>query len=222
MKTIALCQLKGGSGRSTIATNLSSILSQEASVLLLDCDTPQYSAKAWFSARKGGEPQKGRLDCITVDSVENLQSILTKASESGVDYVVIDGAPRIAKILRASLLFADLALIPIGSSVNDVWATQDLKPILEEAKKIRPSLQIRAVWNRVKPSTKIAGYLSEALPSVFPFPVLKSRFSDRVAFMEAFFFGVSAVELASAPPAAKREARSLATEVKSILEEGNQ
>ena len=43
-KVIGVIQLKGGAGKSTVATNLAGMLNEKGSTLLIDADEPQYSA----------------------------------------------------------------------------------------------------------------------------------------------------------------------------------
>ena len=57
-KIIGIAQLKGGSGKSTVATSLSAALGYYGESLLIDCDPPQFSADSWFAMRK----EAGRED----------------------------------------------------------------------------------------------------------------------------------------------------------------
>ncbi|MEL0036879.1 MAG: ParA family protein, partial [Gammaproteobacteria bacterium] len=50
-KIISLVQLKGGVGRSTVATNLAGTLAENARVALLDCDSPQFTCSHWLNQR---------------------------------------------------------------------------------------------------------------------------------------------------------------------------
>ena len=50
--TIAVVQLKGGTGRSTVATNLAGALAVRHRAVLVDGDLPQGTSSAWFAARE--------------------------------------------------------------------------------------------------------------------------------------------------------------------------
>ena len=53
MKDISLVQQKGGSGRSTLATNIATgILSKAHDVTLIDCDVPQGTTASWYAIRR--------------------------------------------------------------------------------------------------------------------------------------------------------------------------
>ena len=57
LPVIAICSLKGGTGKSTIALNLGSILSEEKrKVLVLDAD-PNGSIANWQEIRKQDKPE---------------------------------------------------------------------------------------------------------------------------------------------------------------------
>ena len=57
-KVIGVIQLKGGAGKSTVATNLAGMLNEKGSTLLIDSDEPQYSAEGWYLLRE----EAGRTD----------------------------------------------------------------------------------------------------------------------------------------------------------------
>ena len=61
MRQIMVLNAKGGSGKSTIATNLASYYAlQGYDVVLADCD-PQGSSMAWLDARPAGRPRRENL-----------------------------------------------------------------------------------------------------------------------------------------------------------------
>lgn len=48
-KMISLIQVKGGAGRSVIATNLAGLIEVNKKIALIDCDMPQASVSSWAS-----------------------------------------------------------------------------------------------------------------------------------------------------------------------------
>ena len=226
MKTIALVQLKGGTGKSTIATNLAVGLSKHGKTVLIDGDPPQYSSASWFAVRHQGAEDPEDLTCVMSDEPENgdgrnLLSQIAELKNQGVDFVVIDCAPRLAMTSRVALLTSDLALIPLGSSFTDVWATQDALPLIKEAlaDDVNPTLKIRAVWSRFKSGTKMASKMEQDLSSIFPFQVMQTKLNDRIAYAEAFGLGLTVSELSSASKSSKEEVHQLITEVIQTLKE---
>jgi len=51
-KKISVIQLKGGAGKSTVATNLVAMLAERGSTLLIDADSPQYTSECWYVLRR--------------------------------------------------------------------------------------------------------------------------------------------------------------------------
>lgn len=215
MKTIALVQLKGGTGRSTVATLIAAQLGSTAPVVLIDCDSPQLSSFSWAAVRAGNEKLKGKLSCEKATTAEELKEAIGRAAEAGASYCVLDCAPRLETLSRAALMYADLVLVPIGPSLSDVWATQDLAALLKQAEEIR-SLKVRALWNK-RGATRLSGALMDGLKEVFPYPALTASLSYRVCYAEAFGEGMTVLELPGAPAAARREASALIEEVKKLL-----
>ena len=121
---IAVLNQKGGSGKTTIATNLAFSLKQAGrKVLLIDSD-PQGSARDWNEANGGA-----LLPVVGLDR-ETLPSDL-KAIQDGYEFVVIDGAPQIARLAAAAVKAADVVLIPVQPSPYDIWAAADLVELIQ-------------------------------------------------------------------------------------------
>ena len=82
MRTLAIANQKGGSGKTTTSVNLAAALGEkERRVLLLDLD-PQHSATAWFGVKNAG---KGVLG-LFVDGGK-LQDFVQQTGAPGVDLV---------------------------------------------------------------------------------------------------------------------------------------
>jgi len=88
MQVITVINQKGGSGKTTIATNLARCLQlQGADVVLIDAD-PQGSARQWGSVNSENPLLVLGIDRATI--ARDLKNPSFKAYE----YVIIDGAPR--------------------------------------------------------------------------------------------------------------------------------
>jgi len=174
-KTIALLNQKGGAGKTTLSTNIAYGLQQKGyRVLLVDSD-PQGSARDW------SEENKGDLIPVVGLDRETLPKDL-KAISSGYDWVVIDGAPQIAKLSAAAIKAADLILIPVQPSPYDIWATSDLVDLIQARQEVTDGLPVaHFVISRSIQNTTIAKEAYEVLKG-YNFPILKTATVSRVTY----------------------------------------
>lgn len=175
MPKIAILNQKGGSGKTTLATNLAHALTLSGRrVLLVDAD-PQGSARDWNAANEGRV-----LPVIGLDR-ETLPVDL-RAVESGYDWVVIDGAPQVARLSAAAIRAADIVVIPVQPSPYDVWATADLVELIKARQEVtggRPKavfLCSRAIRN-----TRLSREIVDALEG-YGLPTLKAGTTQRVIY----------------------------------------
>ena len=69
-KIIGIIQVKGGAGRSTVATNLAAILARKAPTALVDCDMPQGTSMSWYALRSAETPAEGLVLATARDHKE--------------------------------------------------------------------------------------------------------------------------------------------------------
>jgi len=212
-KIIGLIQAKGGAGRSTLATSLAGIFSEQLKTALIDCDMPQGTAASWYTLRQQEKPGKFLTLATTANHTE-LTQVIEQLNETH-EIIVVDAPPRIAEITRAILILANLCLIPLGASAAEIWATTDLLNTIEEAKKIKPQVDARIVWTRFRPTTRSAKELSEAVHQELKLRELNSKLGFRVAYSDALARGLTVMEWPD--PAAREEVTALAGEVQRIL-----
>jgi len=206
MRTVGVVQLKGGAGRTTLATNLAVGLS----AVLVDADQPQGTATAWGALRPSGSPQ-----VVPADNHRQLVERLEELQRQGSAVVVVDAPPRVAEITRALLVLADVVLIPVGPSLADLWACGDLLETVSEASRENRRLTVRLVWNRFRPYTASADKLRKETRRELDVPALSSTLGYRVAYSDALGAGLSVLEYHNAK--AREEMQALVAEVKRLL-----
>jgi len=212
---VGIIQVKGGVGRSTIATNLAVLMSLAAPTALIDCDLPQGTSASWYAVRKADLPPTN----LTLATVHNYRELVSQARELAPThpYIIIDAPPRIAEMTRAIIVMSRLCLVPLGASAAEIWSTADLMQTINEARRFREGVDARIIWNRYRGNTREALEVSEAARKELGLPELASRLGYRVAFSEALARGLSVAEWLDRN--AHAEMQALADEVQGILKE---
>ncbi|MCP4127374.1 MAG: ParA family protein [Gammaproteobacteria bacterium] len=210
---IGIVQVKGGAGRSTVATNMAATLAQKAATALIDCDMPQGTAMSWYALRSAENRTNGLKLATARDHKELIAQV--QGLTPLVEYIVLDAPPRIAEITRAILMLTDLVVIPLGPSAPEIWATTDLLETISEAKEKRPQLDYRILWTRYRGYTRSARELSTEVHQEIAAPEFKARLGFRVAYADALACGRSAAEWHDKP--AKEETQALSRELIELL-----
>lgn len=205
-----IANLKGGSGKSTVAFNLAVWLEKHGrSVVGYDLD-PQCTFSDLAMLRKEMEytPE------LTIHSVRAVlkDQLLSHSSQE----VLIDvGAANMAA-MKEALTAADRILIPVPPSQADVWATQRFLHIIgpdTQAMKINGSQQTIAFVNRADTNKSIREtHETEAALRMLPAidVVLPQRLRLRTGFRRSLSEGLTVFEMWPRSKAAQ-EFRTLAS-----------
>lgn len=131
---IAVANLKGGVGKSTLAVNVASALADGAAVELLDADA-QGTSTDWGAA--GALPIT-----VTPLALEDMRSRdawidAVMAAKARTDFVVIDLPPHLDAVIKAAFVVADRVLVPVTPSGADIRATVKALGLMREARKVR-------------------------------------------------------------------------------------
>lgn len=203
---ITIAQQKGGSGKTTLAVNLAVEFSRRGQrVALLDTD-PQGSLGRWFMTRRDRFADPG-LDLSTASAwgVSYECEKLRKLN----DLVLVDTPPKVDADLRPALREADLVLVPVATSLVDLWATDGVLDLV--ARERRRAL---VVLNRVKSGARLTAEVAEAAAGLGQ--VAQARLGQRVAFAETLGQGMGVSEAGRS--AALAEVAALADEVAAALQ----
>ena len=210
MKVISVLNQKGGVGKTTLSINLAAALKSAGhSVLLVDAD-PQGSSMDWAAAREA-EP----LFSVVSYAKPTIHKTVADIG-SGKDFVIIDGAPRVTDLARSCIMASDIVLIPVQPSPYDIWASQEIVGLIQEAGVFKPELQAAFIINRKIPNTAIGRDVKGALTE-FDLPVLETTIGQRVIFAESAASGISVMEQ-DAKSQAAMEITMLAQDILNLLE----
>jgi chromosome partitioning protein len=169
VKTVVLSSLKGGSGKSTITVNLA--VEATGTVALVDMDSPQGSLSHWWNARKAETP-------IFVDSL----------TATGFDYLFVDTPPQ--RPDPETIQTADLVIIPVKPSPNDLRAVGETLAVVERLQK-----PFCFVITMAKIRTRIAMNALQVLAQYGR--VAPVMIGDRVDFAESMIDGLAVRELSA-------------------------
>ena len=161
MKNILIANPKGGSGKTTLATNLVGYYAKQGHAVLLSDLDRQQSSTLWVQRRPAHAP--------LIELAKN------KSTNTQFDWNIIDspGGFRNEK-LSESIKLADCVIVPIQPSAFDMSATEDFLNILIEEKAIRKQKTFVAlVGMRVNSRTNATAKLAEFMGAAH-FPVLTS------------------------------------------------
>ena len=186
MRAILIANPKGGSGKTTLATNLAGYLAkQNQRVVLWDLDQ-QKSSLNWLSLRSSELPSISKL---------SLEREASKGDMEKNDWLVLDSPAGIqGKNLSHALKLAHKIIVPVQPSVFDMVATRDFINRLAEEKTIQRNKSfIGIVGMRVDPRTRAASTLDQFLMQ-YDLPII-TYLRDTMVYVNAAFNGKSIFDL---------------------------
>jgi chromosome partitioning protein len=125
--------IKGGSGKTTIATNLAVMRAVHKKVLLVDADE-QQSAWSWSQQRDSSSNETGVIKNSLVTVCMSGKSVYSNLLKMKSDYddIIVDTGGRDTTSQRSALCVADKLLMPFKPSSIDIWTMGKVKSILDE------------------------------------------------------------------------------------------
>jgi chromosome partitioning protein len=189
---ITLANQKGGTGKSTLATNLAGLFAAAGRrVVLVDAD-PQHTAIDWIGARVVASVPV--VDGTIVPGTPEALRRELAALRQQYDVVVVDTGGRVAPGVRQAVALADFVLVPTLPSLPDVRSTEAFyRQVLADVARERP-LAGGIVLNGVQPATLLAREAEAYLRST-TLPVFQAVIRQYIAFREAIGRGLMVSEV---------------------------
>lgn len=195
---------KGGTGKTTIATNLAQMRATQGNdVLLIDTDK-QESSTFWASTRDDEEITP-RIPTVQKYGKAITKDILDLAKR--YQDIIIDAGGRDSYELRASMVAADVIYIPVQASQFDIWTLEGMAELVEQSQALNPKLQAFVVINRASanPAVSESQEAEELLQDFENLNFSGAILRDRIAYRKAAAVGQGVSELKPSDPKAIAE-----------------
>jgi chromosome partitioning protein len=164
MRSIMVLNAKGGSGKSTVATNLASYYASTGNkVMLVDYD-PQHSSLDWLKERP-----TGRQAITAVDASSG-----TFRTPRNIDYVIYDTPAAVrGKELNNLLRKAQSIIVPVLPSPIDMRAATDfIQEVIKNGRVTRKEARIALIANRCRENTNVYHQLETFLNKIKKVPFI--------------------------------------------------
>lgn len=208
--------IKGGSGKTTIATNLAVMRSAHTKVLLVDADE-QKSSWDWsqqrdhvFSTGKHGRIFTERSFVTVCMSGKSIHANLMKLQED-YDDIIVDTGGRDTTSQRSALCVADTLILPFKPSSIDVWTMSPIKVILSEC--VNSRLKVYAIISQADSIGRDNKEAIEILKEFTQIETLDFTIGNRKAFRNAASEGLGIIEMSPVDKKAFEEIEQLYLEI---------
>ena len=200
--TTLVINSKGGSGKTTVTTNLASYFAvNRIPTAVMDYD-PQGSSLNWLRCRAHPAPKIHGANAAPQKS--GLRSLGMHVPQ-GTRQLVVDGpAGASGLLLQEMIARAHAILVPVQPSAIDIHATANfVRDLLVMGRLRARNVRLAVVANRVRRATPVYQPLEKFLSSLgLPF---LTRLSDSEVFVQAAESGLGIFEMDAIATAAERE-----------------
>ena len=186
---ISVVNQKGGTGKTTVATNLAATFaSNSKDILLIDAD-PQQSALDWKQDRPENLPHVSVIGLPHSNLHREIERLKKK-----YDLIIIDGGGRVTASARAAVSSADFILVPTIASKPDALSTQKFFiEVVEEVVAIKGGVSGAILFTMLKTGAVFNVSGQEQIREL-GYPVFDTVLYHRITYQEAISKGVSVIE----------------------------
>lgn len=179
VQIFSLISQKGGAGKSTLARQLAVLAGESGASVLIDRD-PQETSTKWWQRRQSLQPTPERPDLLDLDGSD--LSTVTKVLSKQTGMVFVDTRPAVAEPEAEAARVANLVIVPVRPSSDDLEAVGETLKILRRLEK-RAVIIVNAAKNEVRARD------ARAALSRYPVPVCPTYIGDRAVYLDAALEG---------------------------------
>lgn len=200
-KIILIAGTKGGTGKSTIASNLACACKQKRKdkLLLVDSD-PQASISKWVAIRN---QNKDLSKILSVQKMgEDIKNSIPALNEE-YDNIIVDsgGYNETNTSLKWAMLIATHIIIPVAPSQFDVWELGKIVNMISQVKVINQNIKSFFVASRLSTLPNLVSQewddLKQSVKDIDSkdISLMKSFISERKCYKTVIKDGMSVIEL---------------------------
>jgi chromosome partitioning protein len=183
--------LKGGTGKSTVAFNLALWTATRLNTLVSVYDLdPQATTTDAFGIRS----EEGYLPAITPSA--SLQDFRVAAQKAADTQVLVDIGLSDMEATQEAIRLADRIIVPVAPSQADVWSTQRFLKMVSGIRGNKP-VQTLGLLNRADTHRAVreTGEAAEALNMLGNIQLMKTRLYMRTTYRRSFSEGLAVFEM---------------------------
>lgn len=185
--------IKGGSGKTTIATNLTVFLSKQGrDVILVDADD-QESATDFTSFRHQSLEGELGYTAVKVTGSELNASVAQLAKK--YDDVVIDTGGRDTVSQRSALSVSHVYLVPFAPRSLDIWTLRKVENLIAEMSPFNPGLICLTFINKADARGTYKEDTADLLRESQYVRFIDTPIGNRISFANAAASGLGVIEI---------------------------
>jgi chromosome partitioning protein len=185
--------LKGGSGKTTVATNLAIIRSGQGSdVLLIDADDQETATDFTTLRNERRNDGAGYTSIKLTGAAVRTETLRLKRKYQDI---IVDTGGRDTTSQRAGLTVANVLLVPFVPRSFDVWTLEKVSELVEEMRTVNPALLAYTFLNRADPRGSDNADAMELLRKDNSLHFIDTPLGTRKAFSNAASLGMAVTEL---------------------------
>lgn len=188
MRTFALVSQKGGAGKSTLACHLAALAGETGPALMIDRD-PQGTTAKWWSRRTDLDPPPEWPELVDLEGKPLAAAVAELRGQAGALFV--DTRPAVQEPEAEAARAADLVVVPVRPTMNDLEAVTDTLDMLKRIN--RPAaIVVNAARNEGRARD------ARAALSQYGVPVCPHYLTDRTVYHDAAVEGRTVMEMKGA------------------------